>query len=115
MKPSNTFASHRVLECHHFVESFPFTEQDDDRTSAEQKQFVESIVVTRHIKLSASLFELDNNNGRNGAFPDQSIMKSPRSILSPKWSGFCDLKGTTTGFGISFGGSAIAPELTLLP
>jgi hypothetical protein len=36
----------------------------------------------------------------------QSIIKSPRSIRSPKWSGFFIRVGVgSTGFGISLGGS----------
>jgi hypothetical protein len=39
----------------------------------------------------------------------QSIMKSPRSILSPSWSGFLITLagGDSIGFGISFGGSGL--------
>ena len=35
-------------------------------------------------------------------------MKSPLSILSPKWSGFFNLGGAAGAFGISFGGSTVA-------
>lgn len=34
-------------------------------------------------------------------------MKSPRSILSPRGSGFFILAGGSTGLGISFGGSVV--------
>ena len=41
-------------------------------------------------------------------------MKSPRSILSPRWSGFFILIGCgSTGFGISLGGSTTAVETAL--
>jgi hypothetical protein len=43
-----------------------------------------SIVVDNTSSPQLPLFEPYNDIDRIGALPDQSIMKSPRSILSPK-------------------------------